>query len=715
MMQQPNCGTNISNCVEACAAPSKDEVKSQFVTREGLYKMMTLAEYSRPNRTQMAQTPGAQNVGSGPVRVSFVRVLSSRTVSPCHEAMEEQATSSGVDSTHSSSENVPVDRICFNIGRELYVYDYNNTNNAADLTKPVDKRVYKGTFPTCHDFNQETASSTSCSLIIGFSAGQIQLIDPFQKEFQPLSRLFNEERVIDKSPVTCLKWVPGQPQSFIASHASGNMYLYNEEYACLPTPPNYSVLKQGDGYTVFATKSKTPRNPVQRWAVGEGPLNQFSFCSETDSRFLATVSHDGFLRVFDFACMELLCFMKSYFGGLLCLAWSPDQKYIVTGGEDDLITVYSVGEKKVVCRGQGHKSWVSHVAFDPYTSSYFGPDGTLVTGASVGVGHGGLINGVTNDLGSEDDLQHSAPNTRFLKGSVSPSFLPRQLSNGEHRMNSCMGGGSAVNLRMAGVASSSSAGEFNGAAGVPGTTAGILLRSTKQDSVSSNSLLCCSGSVAHLYGGVSYRIGSVGHDTQLCLWDLTEDVLLRSVGGNVSARARNSTIINVGGAASGDFLGTPSDSVQTPSTSTSTADAMNAAMTAEHKGKKSKKLHKRGFSFGAKFSTASHESRWGRSAGGGSSWGAGNSAMQEKQRREERIAQMLGSAACPRMNQVPVIEPLICKRVAQERLTEINFRETCLVTACQEGLVCTWARPPNRAGHLPGAGIKNVFNRYSYN
>ena len=25
--------------------------------------------------------------------------------------------------------------------------------------------------------------------------------------------------------------------------------------------------------------------------------------------------------------------------------------------------------------------------------------------------------------------------------------------------------------------------------------------------------------------GVCYRIGSVGHDTQLCLWDITEDML----------------------------------------------------------------------------------------------------------------------------------------------------------------------------------------------
>ena len=61
---------------------------------------------------------------------------------------------------------------------------------AADLTKPVDKRVYKGTFPTCHDFNRATVSTDGVHLLIGFSAGQIQLIDPIKKEF---NRLYNEE------------------------------------------------------------------------------------------------------------------------------------------------------------------------------------------------------------------------------------------------------------------------------------------------------------------------------------------------------------------------------------------------------------------------------------------------------------------------------------------------------------------------------------------
>lgn len=60
--------------------------------------------------------------------------------------------------------------------------------------------------------------------------------------------------------------------------------------------------------------------------------------------------------------------MRSYFGGIICLDWSSDDKFIVIGGQDDLVTIWSVYDQVVVCRGQGHKSWVSTVKFDPFMS-----------------------------------------------------------------------------------------------------------------------------------------------------------------------------------------------------------------------------------------------------------------------------------------------------------------------------------------------------------
>ena len=87
-----------------------------------------------------------------------------------------------------------------------------------------------------------------------------------------------------------------------------------------------------------------------------------------DTRHMAVVSQDGFLRVYDFQKEELHGRMRSYFGGLLCVCWSPDGRFVVTGGEDDLVSVWSFHIKKIVVRGEGHCSYVNAVAFDPYNS-----------------------------------------------------------------------------------------------------------------------------------------------------------------------------------------------------------------------------------------------------------------------------------------------------------------------------------------------------------
>ena len=49
--------------------------------------------------------------------------------------------------------------------------------------------------------------------------------------------------------------------------------------------------------------------------------------------------------------------MKSYFGGLLCVCWSPDSKYIMMGGEYDLVTMWLLHERQVVCQGHG-STWL---------------------------------------------------------------------------------------------------------------------------------------------------------------------------------------------------------------------------------------------------------------------------------------------------------------------------------------------------------------------
>jgi len=55
---------------------------------------------------------------------------------------------------------------------------------------------------------------------------------------------------------------------------------------------------------------------------------------------------------------------RSYYGSFLCVTWSSDGKLLLTGSEDDLVSLWSLNERKLLCRGYGHHSWVSSVAFD---------------------------------------------------------------------------------------------------------------------------------------------------------------------------------------------------------------------------------------------------------------------------------------------------------------------------------------------------------------
>ncbi|XP_061037261.1 WD repeat-containing protein 20 isoform X4 [Eubalaena glacialis] len=437
------------------------------------------------------------------------------------------------------------------------------------------------------------------------------------------------KRLIDKSRVTCVKWVPGSESLFLVAHSSGNMYLYNVEHACGTTAPHYQLLKQGESFAVHTCKSKSTRNPLLKWTVGEGALNEFAF--SPDGKFLACVSQDGFLRVFNFDSVELHGTMKSYFGGLLCVCWSPDGKYIVTGGEDDLVTVWSFGDCRVIARGHGHKSWVSVVAFDPYTTSVEESDPMEFSG-------------------SDEDFQDL-------------------LHFGRDRANSTQS------------------------------------RLSKRNSTESRPV------------SVTYRFGSVGQDTQLCLWDLTEDILFPH---QPLSRARTHT--NVMNATSPP-AGSTGNSVTTPSNSAppplprSNSLPHSAVSSTGSKGSIADGAIASGVS---KFATLSlhdrkdrhHEKDHKRNHSMGHISSKSSDKLNLVTKTKTDPAKTLGTPLCPRMEDVPLLEPLICKKIAHERLTVLIFLEDCIVTACQEGFICTWGRPgkvglmsaPNQASS-PGGTV----------
>lgn len=169
--------------------------------------------------------------------------------------------------------------------------------------------------------------------------------------------------------------------------------------------------------------------------------------------------------------------MKSYFGGLLCCCWSPDGRYIVTGGEDDLVTVWSFYGSFVLARGHGHRSWISSVAFDEFLCfvpeeddvlSWYGSDSPMLIRTNT-------KSKVIMSKHSEHEPAHPISSKKDLKSPVS-KFQDLTM---RHRTDSTVSRKS--NISIAG-------------------------------SMDAPPIVC-------------YRFGSVGQDGQMCLWEITDDVL----------------------------------------------------------------------------------------------------------------------------------------------------------------------------------------------
>uniref|UniRef100_A0A914YU78 Uncharacterized protein n=1 Tax=Panagrolaimus superbus TaxID=310955 RepID=A0A914YU78_9BILA len=234
--------------------------------------------------------------------------------------------------------------------------------------------------------------------------------------------------------------------------------------------------------------------------------------------------------------MEIIALMKSYFGGLLCLAWSSDGKYIATGGEDDLLTVFSVLEKRVICRGQGHKSWISRVAFDSFVTAIND------TGSSSSLDD--VLNGITE---SSEELRN---NIVYTTASVNKygydDSMIYQNTNGIQHVTPI------VNI-VEPTASASTSHPIEHSPFEHGTQftpsqSQISIAEMKNNSISNNSMNLCGLNTSQnsIHGG--YRIGTVGHDTQLLLWDINDDILSSPMTTTIinPKSGGNTTIINVG-------------------------------------------------------------------------------------------------------------------------------------------------------------------------
>lgn len=169
-------------------------------------------------------------------------------------------------------------------------------------------------------------------------------------------------------------WDPtAKGRRLVSIHADGMVRLEEKVYSVgnNNNNNNNSAALEGSNSTVPVLQSSMALQP---WDVLESagmsnttPAWHFGAIAAAPSpcgKYLALACRDGVLRVFSLSTGELYGGCSSYYGGLLCVAWSPDGRCVAAGGEDDLIFLWSAEDNRLVAHLEGHLSYITAVAFD---------------------------------------------------------------------------------------------------------------------------------------------------------------------------------------------------------------------------------------------------------------------------------------------------------------------------------------------------------------
>ncbi|KAH9885022.1 WD40 repeat-like protein [Xylariomycetidae sp. FL2044] len=258
-----------------------------------------------------------------------------------------------------------------NINRAFQWLDLSSPSKADYLTKILFTKAHC----LSHDVNLVTKSSSHIDMIMGFSTGEIIWWEPMSQRYTRL----NKNGIINKTPVAQIRWIPGSENLFLAAHMDGSMVVYDKEKEdAIFSPDEEEATTNGDTaagprtfnhrreiLVVKSVHSKNQKsNPVAIWKLSNQRIHAFEF--SPDNRHLAVVAEDGTMRIIDYLKEQLLGIYNAYYGGILCVCWSPDGKYVLTGGHDDLISIWCPSENRIIARCQGHQGWVTSVAFDPW-------------------------------------------------------------------------------------------------------------------------------------------------------------------------------------------------------------------------------------------------------------------------------------------------------------------------------------------------------------
>ncbi|KAI9864501.1 MAG: hypothetical protein M1830_006087, partial [Pleopsidium flavum] len=188
-----------------------------------------------------------------------------------------------------------------NINRAFQWLDLTSNLKAEHMTKIL----FTKSHILCHDVNVLTKSFSHIDIIMGSSSADIIWYEPISQKYARI----NKNGIINASPISEIRWIPGSENLFLASHMDGSLIVYDkekEDAAFVPEENGLWVDEKNGASTgnsaLHVNKSVNSKNqktnPVASWKLSNQKINAFAF--SPDSQHLAVVLEDGSLRIIDY-------------------------------------------------------------------------------------------------------------------------------------------------------------------------------------------------------------------------------------------------------------------------------------------------------------------------------------------------------------------------------------------------------------------------------
>ncbi|OWB57864.1 hypothetical protein B5S28_g3841 [[Candida] boidinii] len=303
-------------------------------------------------------------------------------------------------------------------GRLLNLIILEDNPREMEVELPALKVSFTTSIITTFDTFTYITSNGDCNLdiLIGFATGDIVWINPIKMKY---SR-WNKNAKLKQASVISIKWSNCGNYAIIG-YSDGEMQIYNRDFDDNEDYKNQVNNKMNKiknekfvrfNKSLIVKKDKINKklnnnnnnndnelllndninnliphdnnslnlNPIAHYKMSTNPITDINFHPKY-SNLIVISCDDGFTRLFDLIEEKITDIIPAYYGGLLCNHITNDGKYLLVGGEDDLISIYEFqlsskfsrystpGMLKLIARLKGSKSWIRQIKIDDFKTT----------------------------------------------------------------------------------------------------------------------------------------------------------------------------------------------------------------------------------------------------------------------------------------------------------------------------------------------------------